>query len=58
MPMRVRVLVGMRMDGAIGMPVFVGVDMRVGMGVQVFVLDLGRHDFFLLWMGMNAAASP
>ncbi len=48
MLMRVRVLVGMRMDGAIGMPVFVGVDVRVDMGVQVFVLNLGRHDIFLL----------
>ena len=48
MLMRVGVLVGMRMDGAIGVPVFVGVD------VQVFVLDLRRHDFFLLWTGVKS----
>jgi len=48
MLMRVRVIVGMSMNGAIGMPVFVGVDVRMDMGVQVLVLDLGRHDIFLL----------
>ena len=44
-------LVGVGMDRAIGMLVLVGVDVRVDMGVQMFVLDLSRHDVFLLWMG-------
>ena len=50
MLMRVGMLVGMGMDRSIGMLVLVGVGMRVDVGVQVFVLDLGRHDMFLLWL--------
>jgi hypothetical protein len=45
------------MDGAIGMPVLVGVDVRVDVGMGVFVLDdLGRHDLFLLGAGEKSAA--
>jgi hypothetical protein len=40
-------LVGVGMDRAIGMLVLVGVDVRVDMGVQMFVLDLSRHDVLL-----------
>ncbi len=44
-------LVGVGMDCAIGMLMLVGVDVRVDLGVQMFVLDLGRHGVFLLWTG-------
>jgi hypothetical protein len=44
MLVRVGVLVSMRVDRAFSMPVFVAVNVRVDVGVQVFVLDLGRHD--------------
>jgi len=44
-------LVGVGMDRAIGVLVLVGMDVRVDVGVQMFVLDLSRHDVFLLWMG-------
>ena len=48
MCVRVSVLVSVRMDGAIGMPVLVGVDVRVDVGMGVFVLDdLGHYDLSL-----------
>ena len=48
---RMSMLVGVGMDRAIGVLVLVGMDVRVDVGVQMFVLDLSRHDVFLLWMG-------
>ncbi len=56
MLMRVGVLVSMRMDCAIGMLMLVGVDVRVDVGVQMFVLDLSRHDILLGKLVRLAAA--
>ena len=52
----VSVLVSVRMDGAIGMPVLVGVDVRVDVGMACSCSTTGSTCLFLLGAGEKSAA--